>query len=55
LIILTLDLSGEGGQKLLKSLKRNQPDVPVILHTGLKRENDAILALLAGKRPQRGR
>jgi CheY-like chemotaxis protein len=51
LIILALDLSGEDGLKLMKTLKRSQPGVPVILYTGLNHEDDAILAMLAGKRP----
>jgi len=50
LIILALNLNGEGGLELVKFLKRNQHDVPVILHPGLSHEDDAILAMLAGKR-----
>lgn len=51
LILLALDTTSTGGPELLRLLKRSQPEVPVILHAGLKHENDAILALLAGKRP----
>jgi len=46
LIVLDLDLNGENGVELLKFLKRNLPDVPVILYTGRTHDEDAILAML---------
>ncbi len=46
LIILDLDLDGEDGLILLKFFKRNLPDVPIILYTGLKHDDDAILAMI---------
>jgi DNA-binding response OmpR family regulator len=46
LIILDLDLDGENGLTLLKFFKLNQPDVPIILYTGLNHDDDAILGML---------
>ena len=46
LIILDLDLDGEDGLVLMQFLKRNQPDVPIILYTGLNHDDDAILEML---------
>jgi len=46
LIILDLDLDGEDGLVLMKFFKRNQPDVPIILYTGLSHDDDAILEML---------
>jgi DNA-binding NarL/FixJ family response regulator len=46
LIILDLDLDGENGLVLMKFLKCNQPDVPIIIYTGLNHDDDAILDML---------
>ena len=46
LIILDLDLDGEDGLMLMKFCKRNQPDVPIILYTGPRHDDDAILQML---------
>ena len=46
LIILDLDLAGENGLMLMKFFKPNQPDVPIILYTGLSHDDDAILEML---------
>jgi DNA-binding NtrC family response regulator len=46
LILLDLDLDGEDGLVLMKFFKRNQPDVPIILYTGLSHDDDAILEML---------
>jgi CheY-like chemotaxis protein len=46
LIILDLDLDGEDGLVLMKFFKCNQPDVPIILYTGLNHDDAAILEML---------
>jgi len=46
LIILDLDLDGEDGLVLMRFFKHNQPDVPIILYTGLRHDDDAILEML---------
>jgi DNA-binding response OmpR family regulator len=46
LIILDLNLDGEDGLVLMEFLKCNQPDVPIILFTGLSHDDKAILELL---------
>ena len=46
LIILDLDLGGEDGMVLMKFFKRNQPDAPIILFTGLNHDDNAILEML---------
>jgi len=46
LVILDLDLDGEDGLVLMRFFKRNQPDVPIILYTGLNHDDDAILEML---------
>jgi len=46
LIILDLDLGGENGLMLLKHLKRNHPAAPIILHTGLEHDENAIQQML---------
>ena len=46
LIILDLDLDGEDGLVLMQFFKCNQPDVPVILYTGLNHDDEAIQELL---------
>ena len=46
LIILDLDLAGEDGLMLMRFFKCNQPDVPIILYTGLEHDDHAILGML---------
>ena len=46
LVILDLSLAGESGIMLLKFLRRNYPDAPVLLYTGLEHDEPAILAML---------
>ena len=46
LIILDLDLAGENGVVLMRFMKQNHPDVPIILFTGLSHDDDAILGML---------
>jgi DNA-binding response OmpR family regulator len=47
LVILDVDLAGESGVTLMQFLKRNHPDVPILLYTGLDHNDDTILALLS--------
>ena len=42
LIVLDLDLGGESGLMLMKFLKRNHPNVPIILYTGMEHDAEAI-------------
>src|SRR5437868_1047800 len=42
LIILDLNLAGENGVMLMKFLKQNDPELPIILYTGMEHEGDAI-------------
>jgi CheY-like chemotaxis protein len=46
LIILDLGLNGEDGLMLMNLFKRNQPDAPIILYTGLIHDDDVVLAML---------
>ena len=46
LIILDLNLAGENGLMLMKFLKRNHPDVPIILYTGQEHDSMAIAQML---------
>jgi len=46
LIILDLKLAGESGIMLMKFLKRNHPDVPILLYTGLDHDDTTIQAIL---------
>jgi DNA-binding NtrC family response regulator len=46
LIILDLNLAGENGLMLMKFLKRNHPDVPIILYTGQEHSSAAIQDML---------
>ena len=46
LMILDLDLAGENGLVLMRFMKQNHPDIPVILFTGLSHDDDTILAML---------
>jgi CheY-like chemotaxis protein len=46
LIILDLNLAGENGVMLMKFLKQNDPELPIILYTGMEHDGEAIMALL---------
>ena len=46
LAVLDVDLAGESGVSLMKFLNRNHPDVPIILYTGLRHDDDTILKML---------
>lgn len=46
LIILDLNLAGENGVMLLRFLRRNHPDVPIILYTGMEHDEEAVKAML---------
>jgi two-component system OmpR family response regulator len=46
-VILDVNLGGEDGAELIGFLKANDPDVPIILYTGLDHDADAIRRLLA--------
>jgi len=45
-IILDLDLKGESGAELMRYFSRNQPNIPIILFTGLSHDDDTILTML---------
>ena len=46
LIILDMDLAGEDGLSLMRYLRRNHPDVPVVIYTGLDHDEEAIRNIL---------
>ena len=46
LIILDLNLAGESGLTLMKYLRMNQPDVPVLLFTGMEHDDSTVRAML---------
>ncbi len=46
LIILDLNLAGESGMMLMRFLKRNNPEVPILLYTGLEHDDATITAML---------
>ncbi len=46
LMILDLNLAGESGLMLMRYLKHNQPDAPVLLYTGMEHDDASILAML---------
>ena len=46
LIILDLNLAGESGLALMKYLRHNQPDVPVILYTGMEHDDATVVSML---------
>src|SRR5438132_13673002 len=45
-IILDMNLAGEDGLVLMKYLKKNYPEVPIILYTAGEHDEQAIQALL---------
>jgi DNA-binding response OmpR family regulator len=46
LIILDLNLKGEKGISLVKYLRRNHPDVPILLFTGMQHDDFEIQKML---------
>lgn len=46
LIVLDLDLNGESGQVLMKFLKRNHPEVPILIYTAINHQEDEVKTLL---------
>jgi DNA-binding response OmpR family regulator len=46
LIILDLNLGGESGLTLMKYLRVNQPDAPVLLFTGMEHDDNTVRAML---------
>jgi DNA-binding response OmpR family regulator len=46
LIILDLNLAGESGLTFMKYLRVNQPDVPVLLFTGIDHDDSTVRAML---------
>jgi CheY-like chemotaxis protein len=46
-MVLDLDLAGESGAMLMKFVKQNDPDLPIILYTGLDQDAEVIMTLLA--------
>ena len=46
LIILDLNLAGESGLSFMKYLRINQPDVPILLFTGMEHDDSTVRAML---------
>jgi DNA-binding response OmpR family regulator len=46
LIILDLNLAGESGLTFMKYLRHNNPDVPILLFTGLEHDDSTVRAML---------
>ncbi len=46
LIILDLNLAGESGVMLLRFLRRNHPEVPILIYTGMEHDDEAVKAML---------
>jgi DNA-binding response OmpR family regulator len=46
LIILDLNLAGESGVMLMRFLKRNHPQVPILLYTGMEHDDGTVRAML---------
>jgi DNA-binding response OmpR family regulator len=46
LIVLDLNLAGESGLILMKFLRRNHPDVPILLCTAMDHDDSTIRAML---------
>ena len=46
-IILDVNLAGENGLKLMTFLKRNYPDVPIIIYTGMQHDDETVKKALA--------
>jgi DNA-binding response OmpR family regulator len=46
LIILDLDLAGESGVMLMRFLRRNYPEVPILIYTGMEHDEVAVKTML---------
>ena len=46
LIILDLDLAGESGVMLMRFLRRNHPEVPILIYTGMEHNEQAVEDML---------
>src|SRR6476646_6581864 len=46
LIILDLNLAGESGLTLMKFLRHNYPDVPILLFSGMEHDDSTVRAML---------
>jgi two-component system response regulator FlrC len=46
LIILDLDLAGESGVMLMRFLRRNYPEVPILIYTGMEHDEEAVKGML---------
>ena len=46
LIILDLNLAGESGLTFMKYLRVNQPEVPILLYSGMDHDDSTIRAML---------
>jgi len=46
-IILDVNLAGEDGLSLMKFIKPNHPDIPIIIYTGLTHDDKQVKAMLA--------
>lgn len=46
LIILDLNLAGESGMMLMRFLRRNHPEVPILVYTGTEHDDQAVKGML---------
>ena len=46
LIILDLNLAGENGVMLMRFLRRNHPEVPILVYTGMQHDEAAVKSML---------
>ena len=46
LVILDLNLGGESGLMLMKFIRENHPDLPILLYTGIDHDDGTIAAML---------
>ena len=46
LIILDLNLAGESGIMLMRFLRRNHPEVPFLIYTGMEHDEEAVKNML---------
>jgi two-component system response regulator FlrC len=46
LIILDLNLGGENGMMLMKFLRHNHPDVPILIYSGLDNDDAAVRQMM---------
>ena len=46
LLILDLNLAGENGMMLMKFMKGNNPDLKVLIYTGLNQDDETIMKTL---------